>query len=134
MEILKESYYNDKQLEFMTLMKPGLTKDFAFLIVATKETQETFLQCGFTYNWEKIKASIIQDKQVGNTLDLWINTTLIANNLPQRESQATFVKFIKKIFKEDNIIDVTFGTPSRHAEGEQSGWCHIQCLNAVVYI
>lgn len=54
----------------MTFMKPELTKDLAFLIVANEERQVTFLQCGFTYIRERIKVGTIRDKKVSNTSDL----------------------------------------------------------------
>lgn len=43
------------------------------------------------------------------------------------------MRTIKCLFRESNIIDVTFGNASRQMDDKQSRWCHVQCLNVVVY-
>lgn len=43
------------------------------------------------------------------------------------------IKTIKKLFGENNIVDITFGNSSWHVDDKQSGWCHLHCLNATVY-
>lgn len=68
-EIGIESYYNGKQLKFMTLTKPELTKDFVFLTLITKETQYTLLGC-YQQLGKNSKVSITRDKETGNTSEL----------------------------------------------------------------
>ena len=57
----------------------------------------------------------------------------MANNLPQRESQSTITKSLKRLFGEENITGVTYGYKTNQADDRQAGWCHVQCLNAAVY-
>ena len=68
-----------------------------------------------------------------NPSELRISTTLVANNLPQRESQSTITKSLKKFIGEDNVTGVTFGYQHKLEDERRAGWCHIQCLNAAVY-
>ena len=56
----------------------------------------------------------------------------MANNLPQRETQTTITKAIKHTFGADNIVGISFG--NNNQTNKQAGWCHIQCLNAAVYM
>ena len=58
---------------------------------------------------------------------------MVANNLPQRESQSAIIHALKRLFGEENITGVSFGYKSNQDDGHQAGWCHIQCLNAAVY-
>ena len=74
-----------------------------------------------------------QKTKTGNTLDLRISTTLVANNLSQRESQSTIVKSLQRLIGVENITGVIFGHKTKHENDRQAGWCHIQCLNAAVY-
>src|ERR1700738_4234731 len=48
------------------------------------------------YNQEKLQVSITRDRGAGNPSELRISTTLIANNLPQRETQTTISRVIKQ--------------------------------------
>ena len=79
------------------------------------------------------KISITKDKDLDNPSEFRISTTLVANNLSQEESQFTITKFLKRLFDKDNITGVTFGYKTNQDDDCQSGWCHIQCLNAAVY-
>ena len=76
--------------------------------------------------------SVIRERGVGNPSELRINTTLVANHLPQRETQTTITKAIKQIFGEGNIVGVSFGNNHPNSD-KQAGWCHIQCAIAAVY-
>jgi hypothetical protein len=127
--LVQESYYNGHQHEFMGLTKPELDKIFAFVTFTTEEARDTVLKDGLIYNNEKLQVSIPRDRNVGNPSELRISTTLVANNLPQREPQAA----IKQVIGEDNIVDITFGYTNQSNTTKQAGWCHLQCLNTAVY-
>ena len=129
--LVRESYYTGSQLEFMGLTKPELDKNFAFLTLTTEDARDLILKDGLTFNHEKLQVSAPRDRGTGNASELRISTTLVANNLPQRETQTTITKAIKHAFGADNIVGVSFGTNNQ--PDRQSGWCHIQCLNAAVY-
>ena len=77
--------------------------------------------------------SIPRDRNVGNPSELRISTTLVANNLPQRESQAAITNAIKQVIGEDNIVGISFGYTNQGNSTKQAGWCHLQCLNTAVY-
>ena len=130
--IVHESYYNGAQLEFMGLSKPVLDKDFAFLTLTTEEARDVILKEGLAYSNEKLLVSVTHDRNVGNPSELRISTTLVANNLPQRESQANITKVIKHTFGEDNVLGISFDTNPNNTT-KQAGWCHIQCINTAVY-
>jgi hypothetical protein len=130
-EILRESYYSGNEHEFLDLTKPELDKTFAFLTLTMDKTRDMVLNGGLSFKHEKLHVSVTRDRGTGNPSELRISTTLVANNLSQRESQASITKAIKQAFGADNIVGVSFGT-NPHTE-KQAGWCHIQCLNAAVY-
>ena len=130
-EIVRESYYTGRQHEFMGLTKPKFDKNFAFLTLTTEEARDLVINEGLTFNHEKLQVDVTRDRGAGNPSELRISTTLVANNLPQRESQASITKAIKQAFGADNIVGVSFGN-NPHSD-KQSGWCHVQCLNAAVY-
>ena len=131
--IMSESYYEGREIEILSLTKADEEKDFAFITLTTEEARDEILTNGLTYRSEKLKVSITKDKAVGNLSELRISTTLVANNLPQRESQSAITKALKRLFGEDNITGITFGHKSNQEDDRQAGWCHIQCLNAAVY-
>ena len=58
---------------------------------------------------------------------------VVANKLPQRESQTSITRAMKQTFREENILGVNFGMNNHPQSDKQSGWCHIQCLNTAVY-
>ena len=64
--LVRESYYNGLQHEFMGLTKPELEKKFAFLTLATEEVRNVVLIEGLTYNNEKLLVSIPRDRNAGN--------------------------------------------------------------------
>lgn len=128
-----ESYYKGKQIKFLNLTKPEIAKNFAFLTLASAEASDSLQSSGITYAHEKIKVGATHDVDIGNPSELRISTTIIANNLPQKDSQTSIIKAIKKFFGEDNIAGVSFGSTNRQADNKHSGWCHIQCLNVAVY-
>jgi hypothetical protein len=131
--ILRDVYYDGREIEILSLTKSDIDKDFAFITLTTEEARADILNNGLTYHSERLKVSATKDKGMGNPSELWISTTLVANNLPQRESQSTISKSLKKILGEDNVTDITFGYQHNQADDRQAGWCHIQCLNAAVY-
>ena len=131
--LVQESYYNGYQHEFMGLTKPELDKSFAFLTFTMEEARDNVLKDGLIYNNERLQVSVTRDRNVGNPSELQISTTLVANNLLQRESQASIIKAIKQIFGEDNVVGITFGNTNQCNSTKQAGWCHLQCLNTAVY-
>jgi hypothetical protein len=96
--ITRESYYTGKQLEFMGPTKPELDKNFAFLTLTTEEARDLVLKDGLTFNHEILQVSVTRDRGNGNPSELRISTTLVANNLPQRESQTAITRAIKQVF------------------------------------
>ena len=94
------------------------------------EARDLILQHGLLNNHEKLKVIIIHNQDANNLSELRISTTLVVNNLPQKESQSSIVRTIKKLFSEDNIVGMSFRHNPKHKEGRHAGWCHIQCLNA----
>ena len=131
--IIHNSYYDGRELEVLSLTKSDDTKDFAFLTLTTEEARTDILTNGLTYHSEKLKVSATKDKGLANPSDLRISTTLVANNLPQREAQSTITKFLKNLIGENNVTNITYGFQHKDEDDRQSGWCHIQCLNAAVY-
>ena len=131
--IVRESYYAGGPHEFLTLTKPDTEKDFAFLTLTTEEARDAILKGKIKFNHENLTMSITRDREAGNSSELRISTTLVINNLPQKESQSNIVKTLERHFGEDNIVGVSFGHPSNHKKERQYGWCRIQCLNAAVY-
>ena len=130
---MSESYYEGHEVEILSLTKADAEKDFTFLALTTEEAREDIITNGLTYHSEKLKVSITKDKDIGNLSELRISTTLVANNLPQCESQSTITKALKRLFGEENITGITYGHKSNQEDDRQAGWCHIQCLNAAVY-
>ena len=108
--LVRESYYTGRQLEFMGFTKPELDKNFAFLTLTTEDARDLIIKDGLTFNHEKFQVSVPRDHGTGNASELRINTTLVANNLPERETQTTITKAIKHAFGTDNIVGVSFGT------------------------
>ena len=117
----------------MGLAKPEIEKNFAFLTFATEEARDTVLKEGLVYNNERLQVSVTRDRSAGNPSELRISTTLVANNLPQRESQAAITQALKQIFGEGNIVGFSFGNNTQSNSTKQAGWCHIVCLNTAVY-
>ena len=131
--VMSESYYEGREVEILSLTKSDEEKNFAFITLTTEEARDDLLNNGLTYRSEKLKVSLTKDKDSVNLSELRISTTLVANNLPQRESQSTITHALKRLFGEENITGVSFGYKSNQDDGRQAGWCHIQCLNAAVY-
>ena len=116
-----ESYYIDKQLEFLNLTKLELAKkNLFFLTLATEEAWDTLLTSDITFEHVKIKVNVTKKKDASNLSELCISLTLVVNNLPQKESYSLIMKSIKKCFDEDNIIGVWFGSTSWQAENKHS--------------
>jgi hypothetical protein len=107
--IVRDFYYEGRELKILSLNKSDTDKDFAFITLTTEEARADILNNGLTYHSEKLKVSVTKDKGLGNPSELRISTTLIANNLPQRESQSTITKSLKKLIGEDNVMDINFG-------------------------
>jgi hypothetical protein len=132
-DLMRDFYYDGREIEILSLTKSDDGKDFAFITLTTEDAREDLLRNGLTYHSERLKVSATKDKDMDNTSDLRISTTLVANNLPQRESQSTIVKSLQRLIGVENITGVTFGHKTKHVDDRQAGWCHIQCLNAAVY-
>jgi hypothetical protein len=94
--LVQESYYSGHQHEYMGLTKPEIDKDYAFVTFTMEEARDMVLNDGLIYNNERLQVSIPRDRNVGNPSELRISTTLVANNLPQRESQAAITKALSK--------------------------------------
>ena len=84
--IMRDSYYDGREIEILSLTKSDTDKDFAFITLTIEETCEDILNNGLVYHSEKLKVSATKDKGMGNPSELRSSTTLVANNLPQRES------------------------------------------------
>jgi hypothetical protein len=110
----------------LTLTKLEVSKNYAFLALTTKEARELILEHGLLNNHEKIKVIMTHDHDANNLSEVCISTTLVVINLPQKESQSVIMRTI--------IVEVSFRYNPKHKEGIQTRWCHIQCLNALVYI
>ena len=131
--LMRDAYYDGREIEILSLTKSDTERDFAFITLTTEEAREDVLRNGLIYHSERLKVSLTKDKDIGNSSELKISTTLVANNLPQRESQSTITKALKRLFGDDNIAGITYGYNLNQGDDRQSGWCHIQCLNAAVY-
>ena len=64
--------------------------------------------------------STTKDKDTIDLFELWISTTLVANNLLQHENQSIIVKKLMNIFGEDNIVGINFGYMNNRMEREAS--------------
>ena len=131
--IMREFYYDGREVEILSLTKSDIERDFAFITLTTEESRDDIFSNGLTYRSERLKVSITKDKDTGNLSELRISTTLVATNLPQREPQSSIIKALKRLFGEENITGITFGYNTAQGDERQAGWCHIQCLNAAVY-
>jgi hypothetical protein len=131
--LMRDSYYDGREVEILSLTKADIDRDFAFLTVTTEEAKTDILNNDIIYNSEHLKVSLTKDKDMGNTSELRISTTLVASNLPQREPQSAITKVLKRLFGAENITGITYGYQTNQPDDRHSGWCHIQCLNAAVY-
>jgi hypothetical protein len=75
----------DEKWRFYSLLKPILIETSSSLRSLPRRPKPTFTNA-LTYNSERLKVNITKDKDVGNPSELRISTTLVASNLPQRES------------------------------------------------
>ena len=132
-DLMRDFYYDSREVEILSLTKFKDDKDFAFITLITEDAREDILRNDLFYHSERLRVSATKDKDNGSTFDLRINTTLVAHNLPQRESQSTIVTSLRRLIGAENITGVTFGHKTKHEDDRQAGWCHIQCLNAAVY-
>ena len=98
-----------------------------------EDARDVILKDGLTFNNERLQVSIPRDRGVGNPSELRISTTLVANHLPQRETQSAITNAIQQTFGAANIIGISYGNSNQGNSNKQSGWCHIHCLNAAVY-
>ena len=80
--IMRDSYYDGREIEILSLTKSGANKDFAFITLTTDEAREDIFTNGLTYLSERLKISVTKDKEMDNPSELRISTTLVANNLP----------------------------------------------------
>ena len=131
--IVRENYYNGKQHEFMGLTKPEIGKNFAFLTLTTEEVRDQVLKEELTFKHEKLQVSVTRNRGASHPSELRISTALVANNLPQKETQTAIVRAIKQVLGADNVVGVNFGANNHPHTDKQAGWCHIHCLNAAVY-
>ena len=79
----------------MGLTKPELDRNFVFLTFTMEEAKNVILKEGLTYNNERFEVSIPRDRGVGNPSELRMSTTLVANHLPQRETQSSITNATK---------------------------------------
>lgn len=131
--LMQDSYYDGREVEILSLTKSDVERDFAFITLTTEEARDDILSNGLVYHSERLIVSLTKDKDIGNSSELRISTTLVVNNLPQREAQSTIVKALKRLFGDDNITNITFGHQANREDDRHQGWCHIQCMNAAVY-
>ena len=118
---MRDAYYDGRELEILSLTKSDNDKDFAFITLTTEEAREDILNNGLIYHSERLKISATKDKDAGNPSELMISTTLVANNLPQRESQSAITKSLKQLISEDNVTDITFGYQNKQDDERQAG-------------
>lgn len=95
MTLMRKFYYDGREVEILSLTKSDIENDFAFITLTTEESRDDILRNGLTYHSERLKVSITKDKDTGNFSKLRISTTLVSNNLHQRESQSTITKALK---------------------------------------
>lgn len=107
--IVRENYYAGKQHEFMGLAKSELDKFFAFLTLTAEETKDLVLKEWLNFNYEVLQVSITRDRGVGNPSELCISTTLVANKLPQWETQTAIIQSMRQNFEPDNVMGISFG-------------------------
>ena len=67
------------------MTKPEVSKDYTFFTLVTKEAKDSILDYNLLHNHEKLKISVTCDQDANNPSELRINTTLVVNNLPQKE-------------------------------------------------
>ena len=84
---VRESYYEGKQHKFMSLTKPDVAKDFAFLIFFSKEARDATLKYWLFFQHEKIQVSITMHPQNYALALPWF----LANILPQKDTQTSIV-------------------------------------------
>ena len=125
---MRESYYNGREVEILSLTKLDTKKDFAFITFTTKESSDDIPSNSLTYRSEHLKVSITKDKDTGYLPELRIKTTIIANNQPQRKPQSTITKALTWLFREEHTTSITFGYTSDQDNNCQARWCQIQCL------
>jgi hypothetical protein len=92
---MRDFYYDGREVEILSLTKGDFERDFAFITLTTEETKTDLLNNGITFHSERLKVSLTKDKNIGNPSELKISTTLVASNLPQRESQSVITKSLK---------------------------------------
>ena len=78
----------------MGLTKPQLDKNFAFLTLTREAARDVVLKDGIVHNNKNLQVSIIRDRGNDNPSELRISTTLVANNILQREYQTSVIKAI----------------------------------------
>lgn len=130
--LMRECYYDKQEVKILSLAKPDEEKDFAFITLTTEEARGDLINNGLTYHSEHLEVRIKKDKDKGNPSGLWISITLVAKNLPQRESQYMITKTFKQILGRDNIFGTNFKYSSKWSDNRQPGCCHIPCLDAAV--
>jgi hypothetical protein len=68
----------------MNLTKADATKDFAFLTLICEQARDVVFKLGLVFQHKKIHISITRNIESTAPLELCINTTLVANNLPPK--------------------------------------------------
>lgn len=106
--LMKDLYLGRRQMKILSLTKLNANNDFASITLMIEDAHEDLFTVGFIFHHQKYKVSIIKDKDTSNPSDLQISTTLVTNDLPQRESKITITKTLKCNFGENNIFRVCF--------------------------
>ena len=119
--LMQDAYYNGREVEILSLTKSDIDRDFAYITLTTEEAKADDLANGLTFHAERLKVSITKDNDVGNLSELRINTTFVANNLPQRESQSTIIKSLKRLFGEENVTGITFDYKTKQEDDREAG-------------
>ena len=88
-------------------------EDYTFLTLAIEEARNPILK-HLVYNRAKLKGSVRNERDADNMSKLRISTTLVVNNLPEKELQSAIVITTKNLFGEDNIVKVSFEHTSNH--------------------
>lgn len=109
--LMRKSYYKGREIKFLSPTKSDVKEDFAFITLMTQEWSEDILINGPIYHSERLKISITKDKEMDNLSSFRINTTIVANNLHQRESHQPSPKssstFLERKTSRESHLDTT---------------------------
>ena len=98
----------------------GCHQRFLIFTLISKETRDVIFKYGIGLQHEKIEVSMTRDKESTAPSELRISTTLVANNLPQNETQTSIVMVFKNKFGDGNTVSFNFNNNVNHTEDKQA--------------